>query len=208
MVKVVEWDSDSAGIEDDIVTFDFLLRKYGRYAGSDEMEGFRVHNYTDITLQLPWTFYEQLESPTVHYDGGISLLGIALGLGEEQLSVQQPFELNQDRSLWGVLQWQTTPSLDIDYSTSLRLYNDEGRRVYQKDEPLSSATTYTSDVQWPPGEIFYSLHQLDLPAALPPGAYDLRLVVYFTETRTPTVEIGVWEPMKILAHLRLTDDRE
>ena len=158
VVKVVEWDSDSAGIEDDIVTFDFLLRKYGRYAGSDEMEGFRVHNYTDITLQLPWTFYEQLESPTVHYDWGISLLGIALGLGEEQLSVQQPFELNQDRSLWGVLQWQTTPSLDIDYSTSLRLYNDEGRRVYQKDEPLSSATTYTPNGQWPPGEIFYSLH--------------------------------------------------
>ena len=207
VVKVVEWDSDSAGIEDDIITFDFLLRKYGRYAGSDEMEGFRVHNYTDITPQLPWTFYEQLESPTVHYNGGISLLGIALGLGEEQLSVRQPFELNQDRSLWGVLQWQTTPSLDIDYSTSLRLYNDEGRRVYQKDEPLSSATTYTSDVQWPPGEIFYSLHQLDLPADLPPGAYDLRLVVYYTETRTPTVEIGVWEPMKILAHLRLTDAR-
>ena len=206
VVKVVEWDSDSAGIEDDIVTFDFLLRKYGRYAGSDEMEGFRVHNYTDITLQLPWTFYEQLESPTVHYDGGISLLGIALGLGEEQLSVQQPFELNQDRSLWGVLQWQTTPSLDIDYSTSLRLYNDEGRRVYQKDEPLSSATTYTSDVQWPPGEIFYSLHQLDLPADL---LSRLRSAsgCLLHRNRTPTVEIGVWEPMKILVHLRLTDAR-
>ena len=96
VVKVVEWDSDSARDRRRHRNFStFSSRKYGRYAGSDEMEGFRVHNYTDITLQLPWTFYEQLESPTVHYDGGISLLGIALGLGEEQLSVQQPFELNQ-----------------------------------------------------------------------------------------------------------------
>ncbi len=121
--------------------------------------------------------------------------------------MRQPFELNQDRSLWGVLQWQTTPGLDVDYSTSLRLYNEEEGRVYQKDEPLSSATTYIPNGQWPPGEIFYSLHQLDLRADLPPGAYDLRLIVYFTETRTPTVEIGVWEPMKILVHLRLTDAR-
>ena len=100
--------------------------------GSEEFANFQLHTYTDIALDRPWTFYEYLEPLTVHYDGGIDLLGLALGQ-IEQMPSQQPLSLGQDRSLWVNLRWQTTPSLDTDYAVSLRLYNAEGEWTYQLD---------------------------------------------------------------------------
>ena len=139
-VKVVEWKTESRWIEDDTVPFAFLLSKYGRYLGSDEYTGFRVHNFLDISLARPWNFYDYLEPLTVHYDGGISLHRLALGQKEEQLSTQQLINLGLDRSLWGVLQWQTSPGLDVDYAISLRLYNAEGERAYQADDVIWKPT--------------------------------------------------------------------
>lgn len=49
--------------------------------------------------------------------------------------------------------------------------------------------------------VFY----LDIPADLAPGDYELRLVVYDSETLSPTVELGVWEPEVALARVRLGD---
>ena len=204
-VKVVEAKTANFRIEDDSVPFDFLLRKYGRYVGSDEWFGFRVHNYVDISLARPWTFYDYLEPLTVHYDGGISLHGLALGQGEEQLSTRQPLPLGRDRSLWGVLQWQTSPELDIDYAISLRLYNTAGERAYQADDVLWKPTNLTPTSQWSADEVVESLFHLDFPADLPPGEYKLRIVVYDFETQAPTVQVGVWEPEALLARLRLTE---
>ena len=206
-VKVVEAKTARFWIEDDSVPFDFLLRKYGRYVGSDELAGFRVHNYVDISLARPWTFYDYLEPLTVHYDGGISLHGLALGQGEEQLSTRQPLPLGGDRSLWGVLQWQTSPELDIDYAISLRLHNAEGERVYQADDVLWDPTNHTPTSQWSADEVVESLFHLDLPGDLLSGEYELRIVVYNFETQVPTVQVGVWEPESLLARLRLTEVR-
>ena len=44
-----------------------------------------------------------------------------------------------------------------------------------------------------------------VPADLPPGVYELRLIVYDSATLSPTVEIGVWEPEVVLARLRLVE---
>ena len=203
-VKVVEWNTAGRGIEDDSVPFDFLLRKYGRYVGSDEFAGFRVHNYVDISLARPWTFYEYLEPLTVHYDGGISLHGLALGQGEEQLSSQQLFNLGEDRSLWMGLQWQTSPGLDNDYAISLRLYNAEGERAYQKDHVLRAPHLVPTS-QWSADNVVDTLFHLEFPADLRAGDYELRQIVYNIETLIPTVEIGVWEPELTLARLRVAE---
>ncbi len=48
-----------------------------------------------------------------------------------------------------------------------------------------------------------TLALLAIPADLPAGNYELRLVVYNFKTLVPTVELGVWEPEKTLARLRL-----
>ena len=203
-VRVVDWDNDLVGGDangDEHIVL--LLGKYGRYLGSQEGTGFQIHTYTDVSLDQVWTIYEQLEPLTVHYDGGISLLGLALGQGKGQLSSQQ-LNLGQERALWVALQWQSAPGLEIDYSVSLRLHDAEGGGVYQKDAVLSDANPFSTS-NWSADELVDTLHLLDFPADLLPGEYELRLVVYDYETLKPTVELGVWEPEFVLARLRLAD---
>ena len=204
-VKVVKWKTNNQWFEDDTELFDFLLSKYGRYVGSDELAELQIHNYVDISLDRTWTFYEQLEPLTVQYDGGIALQGLALGQGEEQLPSRQRLTLGQDRPLWGVLQWQTSPGLKIDYAISLRLYNAKGERAYQADDLLWKPTTHRPTSQWSADELVDSLFWVEFPADIPPGDYELRMVVYNFETQVPTVEVGVWEPEFVLARLLLSD---
>ena len=206
-VKLVEWKTNTGWIEDDAEPFAFLLSKYGRYLGSDEFADFRLHNYVDISLDRTWTFYDYLEPLTVHYDGGISLHGLALGQGAEQLSIRQPLPLERDRTLWSVLQWQTSPGLDIDYAISLRLYNAAGEMAHQADDVLWKPTNHSPTSQWPADEEVESLFHFDLPADLLAGDYELRIVVYDFETQAPTVQVGVWEPEALLARLRLAEGR-
>ena len=205
MVKVVEWNTVNRRIDDDIEPLAFLLTKYGRYLSSDEYDDFQVHNYVDISLERPWTFYEYMEPLTVQYDGGISLYGLALGQGEEQLSTQHPLDLGQERSLWGVLRWQTAPGLEIDYAISLRLYNAEGERAYQADDVLWQTPNHVPTSHWSAHEPVNTLVHLDFPPDIPAGDYELRMVVYNFETQVPTVELGVWEPETTLARLRLAE---
>ena len=203
-VKVVEWKANAAWVGDDTGRFAILLSKYGRYLNSDEYPDFQIHTYTDISLERPWTFYEQLEPLTVDYDGGIALRGLALGQGAEQLSSRQLLNLEQDRPLWMALQWQTAPGMDIDYAISLRLYNAEGERAYQEDAVLWDPTHMPTS-HWSADEQVDTLSLLSFPAELQAGEYELRLVVYNFETQVPTVQVGVWEPEVTLARLRLAE---
>ena len=205
-VKFVDWHNEHVG--GGAVAYEyivFILGKYGRYLKSNAYNGFQVHTYVDIALDRPWTIYEELEPLKVNYDHGISLLGFAIGQGEEQLSSQE-LDLEQERPLWINLQWQTAPGLDIDYAISLRLHNAEGGGVDQMDTLLSNLDPKsTSD--WSADKQVDTLHQFDFPTDLPPGEYELRLVVYDSETLKPTVEMGVWEPETVLARLRMSEVR-
>ncbi len=203
-VRIVDWDTAAAWTGDESDRFAVLFGRYGHYLGSDAYGSFQVHNYTDIALDRPWSFYEHLEQLTVYYDGDIVLEGIALGQGIEQFSSQQFLDLGQDRSLWMALQWQTDSGLDVDYAISLRLYNTEDERSYQRDIVLWKPD-HTLTGGGGTSEPFDTLIHLDFPADLPPGEYELRLVVYSTETQIPTVEIGVWEPELLLARVRLAE---
>ena len=91
-VKVVDWDTNAAWAGDESDRFAVLFGKYGRYMGSDAYGSFQIHNYTDIVLDRPWTFYEDLEPLTVYYDGDIALEGIALGQGERAVVIAAAVE--------------------------------------------------------------------------------------------------------------------
>ena len=202
-VRVVEWNTTNRWVRDDTKPVTFLLSKYGRYLGSDEYPDFQIHNYADISLERRWTFYENIEPLSVLYDGGITLHGIALGQNEVQLSSRQPLNLGQERSLWGVLRWQTAPGLNVDYAMSLRLYDTQGKLVHQADDIIWEPADHVPSSKWSWDEKVDSLVQLKFPDDLPPDEYELRLVVYNFETLVPTVEIGVWQPETTLARLRL-----
>ncbi len=204
-VKVVKWRVNAYGVGgEDNGRFAYLLSKYGRYQGGEDYPILRIYNYSDINLDLPWTFYEHLEPLTVDYDGGIALQGLALGQGAEQMSSRQLLSLERDRPLWMALQWQTASGLDVDYVISLRLYNAEDEIVYQEDDVLWNPEHWPTS-HWPGDVPIDTLSLLNIPANLPAGEYALRLVVYNFETLVPTVEIGVWEPEMTLAQLRLEE---
>ena len=206
LVKVVEWKSENRWIGNDAQPLAFLLTKYGRFLNSDDYDDFTVHNYVDISFERPWSFYEHLESPTIEYDGGIALQGLALGHDAEQLPFGQLLNLGPERSLWGVLQWRTHPGLDIDYAISLRLYNEEGERAFQEDAVLWNPKHWPTSF-WSAGEPVDTMTLLHFPADLQPGEYELRLVVYNFETQIPTVQGGVWEAETTLARLQLAQNR-
>ena len=203
-VGVVEWNTFNRWIDDDSIPLHFLLTKYGRHLRSEQYDEFQIHNYLVASpLKHTWTFYEWLEPLTVNYDGGIALQGLALGQGAEQLSFRQQLNLRRERSLWGVMQWQTEPGLEVDYAISLRLYDETGDRVYQADDVLWNPLKHSPTTRWHAHEPVDTLHLLDIPTELPPGDYELRMVVYNFETQRPTVQEGVWEPETTLARLRL-----
>ncbi len=202
--KVVDWRTDAPWAEKGDRNIILLMNKYGNYAASEEFDGFHIHAYTDIDLERPWTFYGQLEPVNLRYDGGIALQGLALGVGEEQMPSRQLLELGQERSLWVALQWLAGASLDVDYAISMRLYSAVGAFAFQRDVVLGNRD-HARTSQWSAEEVVDTVYILDFPAELPLGEYELRLIVYDTETLTPTVETGVWEPEFVVARLRLAE---
>ncbi len=205
-VKVVDWSTEVIWAGDEDQRLAVLFSKYGRYFGEEQYTDFQIKNYAEISLERPWTLYEHMESMTVNYDGGISLTGLAAGQGEQQLTPQPTLNLKADSPLWLALQWQTAPELQTDYAVSLRLHDAEGRGVFQRDfvlwKPDHSSTGSAGTISH-----FDSLHLLDFPADLPPGEYELRMVVYDTESLKPTVELGVWEAETAIANLQLSKSK-
>lgn len=195
-VKVVQFLGNSTQVSR-------LLDKYGYHVASEEYRLFDIHTYTEVALDGPWTFYDHLQPLTVRYDGGISLLGFAIGdIGEQK--AQQISNLSSGRSQWVALQWQVDDGLNVDYAISLRLHNAEGARVHQQDEWLLLGRLYNAPTsRWNANEPVDTLLSFSVPSDLHAGRYELRLIVYDVKTLTPTVEIDVWEPEVILTELQI-----
>lgn len=205
-VKVVDWSNDVIWSGDEDQRLAVLFDKYGHLLGMEQYTDFQIRSYTGISLDRPWTLYQHIDPMTVDYDGGISLTGFAAGQGEEQLAAQLPLHLKADSPLWLALQWETAPELSLDYAISLRLHDAEGKSLFQEDYVLwrpDHSSTGSEGVSGP----FDSVHLLSFPTDLSPGAYELRMVVYDTESLKPTVELGVWEAEKTIAHLQFGESR-
>jgi len=157
-----------------------------------------------IESRVIWTHYEDLEPMAVRYDSGISLVGVALGQRDIQVSTRQLIELGQDRTMWVAMRWQETVYSDTEYAASLRLHpeKDKGSWVFQEDlslwKPVSALPAVAT-----PGALIDTLVRLEVPEELPAGEYQLRLVIYDAETLQPVVQDGTWEPELLLARLRL-----
>ncbi|MXZ23120.1 MAG: hypothetical protein F4Y84_21460 [Caldilineaceae bacterium SB0665_bin_25] len=201
-VKVVDWNDELRWIGRGEEYTVALLEKYGTYLGSQQHTFLQVHTFTDVALDRPWTFYANLGPPSVNYDGGISLLGTALGQGDTQLAAQPQINLGPERTFWIAMRWQTAPGLDTEFALSLRLHDSEGGGVYQRDIVLLDPN-YSRTNNWPPEQPVETLYHMEIPPDLKPGEYELRLIVYDYETLQPTVELGVWKPEAVLAFLQV-----
>ena len=205
-VGVVDWNDELTWSGDGDEHLVALLDKYGKFVGSEAFGNSQIHFFTDITLNRSWSLHEYVEPLSVHYDGGISLNGLALGQGKMQLSTQEAITLKGGDSLWLLLHWKTAPGLEINYAISMRLHSAEGAMVYQKDVTLLSKKDTTTG-GWTPEEPVDTISNITVPTDLAPGDYELRLIVYDPSTLKPTVELDVWEAELTLAQIRVAATR-
>ncbi len=205
-VKVVNWVDWSPTIEwrsNHIADFlTILFDKYGRYVATEDFDGIHVDSYVDISLNRPWFLFEDLPRPVV-YDGGINLEGLALGSSRVKLPKGQQFDAEQSQTLMVGMLWRTASELTVDYSISLRLYNDDDAKVFQTDHVLRKPYKYQLTTSLWPSQPVGTVFKLEIPNELAAGEYELRMVVYDLETSTPTVEVGVWEPETSLGRVQL-----
>ena len=157
-----------------------------------------------IESRVIWTHYQQLEPLTVRYDGGISLVGVAVGQGDVQYTTKELISVPKNRSMWVALQWQDPVDSETDYATSLRLYaaDSDESWVFQEDTDLwkaSGAASADSALH----RTIDTLVRLDFPPELPAGEYELRLLLYDAVTLQTVVQDGTWKPELILARLRV-----
>ncbi len=204
-VKVVRLNNVHIGwIGNDTGRVSVLMGKYAQFIDTQHFNDFRIDNYTNVSLERPWTFFDRLAPLSVQYDGGITLTGFALGQGVEEHSDSSPLDLVRERPFWIALNWETLQDLEIDYSISIRLYGAEGEIVFQEDallwNPLHQPTS-----GWTPGDRTNALFQFNLPPDIASGNYNLRLIVYNVENLVPTVQVGVWEPEFSLADVAVRD---
>ncbi|MXY94777.1 MAG: hypothetical protein F4Y42_15165 [Caldilineaceae bacterium SB0664_bin_27] len=205
-VKVVNWVDWSPTIEwraNFRANFlSILLDKHGTYAGTEFFDDIYVDSYVDVSYDRPWVLFEDLPQPVI-YDGGITLEGLALGSSKKRASGQQGLDAEQHRShLVGML-WTTASNVMADYSVSLRLYSDDGAKVFQSDHVLRKPMEYPLTTSLWMTHPVSTVFELEIPDELAAGEYELRMVVYDLETSTPTVEVGVWEPETALGRVQL-----
>ncbi len=202
-VKYLDWDNEVVGGDARADAHAIaLLDKHGVFLGSEKVDDFLIHTFDDLSLDQPWRFYKNIQALEIHFDGGISLNGFTHGRGVEPPPSHQELTTDESPPPWVALLWQTAPGLEIEYSISLRLHNAAGERVHLQDFVLRNRFTNTTR-DWTPEEPVDTFHYLDLPSDLPPGQYELRLVVYDFESLKPTVELGVWEPETTISHLKI-----
>ena len=107
----------------------------------------------------------------VNFDNLLRLTGY--GFAEDVIEYRKPLGIT--------LRWQTLAEMQEIYALSLRLVDQQGHFWGQTDEWLeneASLATYA----WKAGEVSERHHALSLLPGIPPGHYQVKMVLYCTDT--------------------------
>jgi transmembrane protein TMEM260 (protein O-mannosyltransferase) len=86
--------------------------------------------------------------------------------------------------------WQPLVTLDRNYTSSLQLFDNAGRKVAQADDHKPGWDVYPTSL-WQPGETLQDVFRLSLPSIVPAGTYKLGVRMYDgDETLGDLTEIG------------------
>lgn len=113
------------------------------------------------------------EVSNFQFGDNIHLLGYDLATNQPR---ENPY-IFQPGDLLGVsLVWETKEALDTNYTFAMYLINEHGEVVLQHDrEPVAGFSPTTT---WIPGERLRDNYGFVLPESLPPGEYQLWVVIY------------------------------
>ena len=109
--------------------------------------------------------------PNVEFGGRLRLAG--WGFAEDVVEYRQ--------KLGVALRWQALQKMGENYALSLRLMDGGGHLWAQVDEWLLNASGLPTSA-WAAGELSEGRYLLPLPAGIPPGRYQVRAIVYQTDT--------------------------
>ena len=190
-VAAVEWTNDPYA--DATGRLPFLLGKYGHFVETEERDGYRLHHFDNLHTDTAWTIYPTAEQNATRFDNGLVLRAAALRGPADMPLLEDACPLLAGAELWAALRWRAESAPQADYRVSLRLHNADGAVVHQAEAPVLGFD-YSGTAAWQPGHEGESLLHIALPAELPPGPYEVRLVVYDQVTLTPAVVVDVWTP--------------
>lgn len=103
-----------------------------------------------------------IQATAVEFAGEIALQGFGLATHEQQLRLD--------------LVWLARQETDASYKVFVHLIDDSGKLWAQDDSrPLRYASNTN---RWLPGQLILDQHELNLPAEMPPGSYQVRVGLY------------------------------
>ena len=148
-----------------------------------------------------------LKPLAVTYDRGLALEGFVVW--QDKKSSQSPLVLNPTELVFMVARWRIAAGVTEDYSLSVRLHDANGQRVFQHDNLILYPTLiapYLNTSSWPKNQPADHLFAMQLPADIPPGEYEMRLVVYDFNKGHVTAELDTWSTEIVLTTIRLEND--
>lgn len=135
--------------------------------------------YIQVGTEQPVPAYALPSAPT--FGGQITLLGSNLAAhAEASATAPLPIELV----------WRTLERPEKQYTGFVQLLDSAGRLVAQQDHPLNN--NFIPSTLWEPGLILHDTYQIELPADLAPGTYELIVGIYdpITGERLPVSRDG------------------
>lgn len=137
-----------------------------------------------LIFTLKTLLLDHTNSPfrTTHMSVQSSTASSAINFGSiiQLLGAEIPHEpIPADQTIDITLYWQTVPPVSEEYSVSVQMIGENGRRIAQSDSFHPAGLPLP---RWQAGEYGLDTHQLTPLPATPPGEYELVVFVYDTDT--------------------------
>lgn len=166
VLRVVRWLQDKHAGADEREVVTFLLAKAGKLTDEETYPAYRIE-----TWALP-SAHTDFVLPAIEDEVGGSF-GEVLRLEAADISVR-------GGTVAVALRWAPLAAMEVDYKASLRLVAVDGSLAAQKDRFLRH-NWHQGTSLWPPETV----NEYYLLPGVPPGQYELQVVVYHPETLAP-----------------------
>jgi 4-amino-4-deoxy-L-arabinose transferase-like glycosyltransferase len=183
IIRVVWWLQDKHAAADERELVRFLLAGVARPVSAETYPVYRIQ-----TWELP-SAHTEFTLPTI--DGAVwATYGDVLRLETAHMSVRE-------ETVAVALRWAPLAAMDVDYKASVRLVAPDGSVVAQKDRFLRH-NWHQGTSQWPPETV----NEYYLLPLVPPGEYEVQVVVYHPETLAPLMANGGYEVSLDRVHVK------
>ncbi len=158
----------------------FLLEKYGQFVAEEEYRGYEMVTYRLPYAGVDFSAWPDFEPLGVTFGQALTLSDVAYGPAWPAEDVNGQKAPSGERA-WVMAHWQREGTVEKDYKASVRLLDENGHVVGQVDKFLLD-NAYRGTSGWEKGLKTIDYYLVPIAPATPPGAYQLRFLVYEEES--------------------------